>query len=104
MSLLSLLVLGFLLFGLSQWTLEAPLVARAMANVPTQHTDFYGLQPRLFSKFSEKVASEESKIFLANRKSSALLALLVVVQCVSLTDVITRWGLVHCGYVVLYVD
>lgn len=42
-SLLSLLVLGFLLFGLPPRTLEALLVVGAMADVPTQHTDFGSL-------------------------------------------------------------
>lgn len=103
MSLLSLLVLGFLRFGLSQWSLEALLVFRVMANVPTQHTDFCGLQPGLFSKFSEKVASEESKIFLANRKSSTLFTLLVVVQCISLIAIIAQLGLSYCGFYCMWI-
>lgn len=75
-----------------------------MADVPTQHTDFCSPQPRLFSKFSEKVTSEESKIFLANRKLSALFTLLVLVQCNSLPDIITPLGLSHCRCVLLCVD
>lgn len=93
-SLLLLLVWGFLLFGLSQWTLEVLLVVGVMTDIPTQHTDFCSLQPRRFSKFSEKVASEESKIFLANRKSSPPFALLVVEQCVSLTGIIAVLGFI----------
>lgn len=86
MSLLLLLVLGFLLFGLSQWTLEALLMVGVMADVPTQPTDFCSLQLRLFSKFSEMMASEESKTLLANRKSSPLFTLLVVEEGINLTD------------------
>lgn len=43
-SLLSLLVWCFLLFGLSPRTLEALLVVGAMVDVPTQHTNFGSLQ------------------------------------------------------------
>lgn len=54
-SLLSLLVLGFLLFGLSPRTLEALLVVGAMADIPTQHTNFGSLQFRdCFPSFQKR--------------------------------------------------
>lgn len=54
-SLLSPLVLGFLLFGLSPRTLEALSVVGAMADIPTQHTNFGNLQFRdCFPSFQKR--------------------------------------------------